>query len=1630
MSKTYYNIYKDSSGNVGIGTTSPTYRLTVASPNTIAPFAIRNSSNSNRRYLAVTSQSNNPNLALFNSSETSTIELNTNGDSFLNGGNVGIGTSSPDSRFHVVNNDFVLFENTTASANSLLKLKTASRTWQMSVRESDLSGALTFRNETAGTDNLVINTSGNVGIGTTSPREKLNIDSGNFVFTASKTGDADIQSIIWHNTNSTGFDVAKIVGKTGTNIYEGIIRFETKDSGGTMAERMRIASNGNVGIGTTDPSLAKLHISGSGSTQRALLAVQSTNNHAELSIISEASTYSSYIKFQDNSGAADRYLIQADVNDNLLFRPQGTGTTGNQIIFDDSGQLGVGCTPSYKIHTTSGSRFFGGDGYTQVERNTTSTGVSALLVQKTTTGGIATFYHSATAGTPASGTATFHVNSSDSYLISNLGIGTTSPAYKLDVSGDASFNGSGSSGYVYIRGNSGLGGATTPQYKSGMIFGWNRSNGYGESNIIFTDAGAGSNVRLAIQFWDNSTLYDYVSVNSSGNVGIGSTGPINRLQVVPSTSGGSSSNASEDAAYFGGNELGGVGGYTGIRLGGFGTSGYGTYIRSVKTTSYGNYWNEAITFSVTRTNTSSTVDEVMRITSSGSVGIGTTSPLDLLHIVGSTRADFKLEGGYTSGTTDVGKFTFAYTPRGGDTNNRSIAGISAYNTTTGSTSGGFMVFSTRDTNSSSLERMRILADGQIRFNTYGSGSFTGTKAYVLAVDSSGNIIETNSGSGSVTSSSSTTNYLTKWTNGGSEIIGNSVAYDDGTNIGVGTASPSQKLHVVGKALITDDVQLTGSNPRIDFNTNGASSLRFYDTTNTAERARFNTDGNLGIGTTSPATILDIDDGAVSDIRIRGNATTNTRFAGIAFYNTAGTDTVASITADRDGANDAGLIAFDTQPAGGGNTERMRITSAGLVGIGTTSPTEELHLIKSADTGIGMEIDNGNSGASAHARIGLKNNSDDLFYILNHGSGRTAAYRYNIALADYSEILAQDSINGLLIGTGTTDNPIIFGNNNGERMRIAAGGNVGIGVTNPGSRLDVKGDIRVRDIDSDLIHGYLYSNSTEGILRINNGANWGFIARGSGNNPYIGAYYGGSMHVVGFGAADGSSINHFLTTFDFSNQRVGIGTSSPSYRLHVNGGGARIEDGETTLSPDSTSNSGISTRALTIMNLVDTGWTTDALTAYNATTSYDILNRASYSFFARPQSTNIITHCTEVNDNAHLYRFVNLNSAATEPLLRWDFYQYDGSGTTSGDFKVASQLFEIQHLGGSKLMIQGDGNVGIGTSTPDYKLDVEGGLRVYQSTSAVGAGLGLTVENAGTGDAVVQYLITGVQRWVTGIDNSDSDKFKIAKDTDVGVNAYLTIQTDGNVGIGTTSPLAKLHVSAGSQDGILLDPNNALLGKKSADNTYTQLIYWSGDIAYYGRATTAPASHSVSQHQFRTGGTTRLTLTTSEVIFNDGGYNYNFRVEGDADTNLIKTDASNDRVGIGTASPGYKLEVNGSFAATTKSFVIDHPTKEGKRLVYASLEGPENGVYVRGRGDSDVIELPDYWVGLVHEDSITVQITAKGKDENNKIRKYSVNDIVDNKVYIYTDSGDNIYSYFYIVHAERKDVDKLQVEIDK
>jgi hypothetical protein len=93
-----------------------------------------------------------------------------------------------------------------------------------------------------------------------------------------------------------------------------------------------------------------------------------------------------------------------------------------------------------------------------------------------------------------------------------------------------------------------------------------------------------------------------------------------------------------------------------------------------------------------------------------------------------------------------------------------------------------------------------------------------------------------------------------------------------------------------------------------------------------------------------------------------------------------------------------------------------------------------------------------------------------------------------------------------------------------------------------------------------------------------------------------------------------------------------------------------------------------------------------------------------------------------------------------------------------------------------------------------------------------------------------------------------------------------------------------------------------------------------------------------------------------------------------------------------------------------------------KLRYGSLEGPENGVYVRGRSKGNTIELPDYWTGLVDEFSITVNLTPIGSHQ-----KLYVKSIDKNVVTIGGGLFDQM-EYFYTVFAERKDVDKLIVEI--
>lgn len=115
----------------------------------------------------------------------------------------------------------------------------------------------------------------------------------------------------------------------------------------------------------------------------------------------------------------------------------------------------------------------------------------------------------------------------------------------------------------------------------------------------------------------------------------------------------------------------------------------------------------------------------------------------------------------------------------------------------------------------------------------------------------------------------------------------------------------------------------------------------------------------------------------------------------------------------------------------------------------------------------------------------------------------------------------------------------------------------------------------------------------------------------------------------------------------------------------------------------------------------------------------------------------------------------------------------------------------------------------------------------------------------------------------------------------------------------------------------------------------------------------------------------------------------------------------------------------NLSGVTKYFNIEHPTKEDKRLVHACLEGPENGVYVRGRlTNSNIIELPEYWTGLVDPETITVTLTQIGYSQDLIVEKIEWG----KRVIIRSGSGSNIDCY-YTINGTRKDVPPLQVEQD-
>jgi hypothetical protein len=384
----------------------------------------------------------------------------------------------------------------------------------------------------------------------------------------------------------------------------------------------------------------------------------------------------------------------------------------------------------------------------------------------------------------------------------------------------------------------------------------------------------------------------------------------------------------------------------------------------------------------------------------------------------------------------------------------------------------------------------------------------------------------------------------------------------------------------------------------------------------------------------------------------------------------------------------------------------------------------------------------------------------------------------------------------------------------------------------------------------------------------------------------------------------------------------------------------------------------------------------------------------------------------------------------------------------------------------RMRIDSSGNVGIGIS-PSYPLHVSAaGANSYEhvyvaSTGTVGAGL--VLKPSGSNKWAV--VATGA----TASQGNNKLLFYYNGTTDVAA-----FDSSGNLGIGTTSPSTRLHV-----DGGVVTVKNSLgdylLMKRTSDNaTVASMGVAAGSVEFYISALTyINLDHSgggvrlVSWNQWAdtvsaetfwiknsnlffgqnsVAALGRTAFNTTNFQITAGSYatipapTSRFEVYGDsqfisqstsAKTIIVKAAASQSAnltewQNNGGTALAY-MDSGGNFFAVSKSFLIDHPTPakaaEGKKLRYASLEGPENGVYFRGRLEGEnVIVLPDYWVDLVDPDSITVNLTP---------RKYAQPSlfVVDANAERVLVESDRQVCCDFIVYGTRKDIAKLEVEVN-
>jgi hypothetical protein len=360
------------------------------------------------------------------------------------------------------------------------------------------------------------------------------------------------------------------------------------------------------------------------------------------------------------------------------------------------------------------------------------------------------------------------------------------------------------------------------------------------------------------------------------------------------------------------------------------------------------------------------------------------------------------------------------------------------------------------------------------------------------------------------------------------------------------------------------------------------------------------------------------------------------------------------------------------------------------------------------------------------------------------------------------------------------------------------------------------------------------------------------------------------------------------------------------------------------------------------------------------------------------------------------------------LITSDATQQGTAGIAIGSFNDAANAYGILSIVSSKTIF--NSNVGIGTTSPDSRVHVDGSNQFIRiSNAATGnSGLKISYQNSDTHGL---HLLYNPSQALAYIDNTYPvssgqvyGDIYFRQNVSSSMTTRMTIKADGgNVGIGTTNPAYKLDVIGNARIGQNSNSSTAAqLDITAGGDGFDALIdfgYWntfdagiwkigrkgSGGTFIISNYSTGAEVNAVTINSTNNNvgiGTTspgvRLDVqgadgvrarvvassagTSGLVLSSAGATAYTIKA-GNADSSLRIDQDGNDRitlasggnVGIGTTTPAYKLEVNGAtnvngaFSAVTKSFLINHPVKKNYKLQYGSLESPYHGIRLTGDG---------------------------------------------------------------------------------